>query len=259
MCPSARCIARSGNAVRRDPVTYSSIAAGDSAPSMSMEASLSCILRGQLRVRQALDPADRDLGQRPLSDGRSPPAAAPASADAAAPGSCSMRSVSVNASFAPLTVFSVSGGGRAALFPGFHLAAERLPAFRKQNHAEAVHAACSAACCGDSVLFDRRRTRPRPAAPVCTETSCARLVASSAPAGAAPARQCPCRTSARRETIPSAAARRNVTFRVSKSAAPSNCACNPPAPSTIAFHLVWNYCAAKRENTYYRQHLHIAA
>ena len=35
-----------GNAVRRDPVTYSSIAAGDSAPSMSMEESLSCILRG---------------------------------------------------------------------------------------------------------------------------------------------------------------------------------------------------------------------
>lgn len=92
----------------------------------------------QLRVRQAINPADRDLGQRPFSDDRfrQPQPRRPQMP----PHQTRVRAQRLGKRIlrALDRVFRLRRR-RAALFPGLHLAAERLPAFRKQNHAETVH------------------------------------------------------------------------------------------------------------------------
>ena len=71
-----------------------------------------------------------------------------------------VRSVSVNASFAPLTVFSASGADGERFSPVFTSHRKRLPSLRKENHAEPIYQQLCRLVRAGSLLHRRAPDKP---------------------------------------------------------------------------------------------------
>ena len=145
-----------------------------------------------------------------------------------------VRSVSVNASFAPLTVFSVSGGDGLRFSPVFTSQPSAFPLFGNKI-TQKPFTSSSAACCVDSGSFTDAHQTPPCSARVYKTSSRASSVICASGRTTCSAISPPDVSPSRNNTVSSCPPQR--TFRVSKSAASSNCAVSA-RPSTIAFHLV---------------------
>ena len=221
---------RSGNAVFRDPVTYSSTAAGDKSPSMSISPSRFFIRAGSSgSVRPSTQQTVIFVSDRlPTTDSSSRSSGVRRWRRIRL---VFVRSVSVNASFAPLTVFSASGADGERFSPVFTSHPSAFPLFGKRITQNPFTSSSAASSVLEASFIDAHQTSPRAALikSVSSRSSCR----ASCNGRTIKSAMSPLEVSPSRKKI-SSSFPPDITFRVSKSAAPANRAAST-FPSTIPF------------------------